>query len=53
MWNVFRVKGKDTRMTSMTLFWSLYCKLSADLADSSGVSVGDFERVNAGSVDEL
>ena len=40
MWNVIRVKGKDTRTTS-------------DLADSSGVSVGDFERVNAGSVDEL
>ena len=40
-------------MTSMTLFWCLYCQLSTDLAHSSGVSEGDFDRVNAGSVDEL
>ena len=53
MWNVFRVKSKDTRMTSMTLFWCLYCWLSTDLAHSSGVSVSDFDRVNDGSVDEL
>ena len=40
-------------MTLLTLFWFLYCQLSTDLAYSSGVSVGDFEQVNAGSVDEL
>ena len=48
MWNESRVKSKDTRMTSMTLF--LY--LSTDLAHASGVSVCDFDRVNDGSVDE-
>ena len=40
-------------MTLLTLFWFLYCLVSTDLAHSSGVSVGGFERVNAGSVDEL
>ena len=53
MWNVFGVKSKDSRMTSMTLFWCLYCLLSTDLAHASGVSVNDFDRVNAGSLDEL
>ena len=51
MWNVFRVNRKDTRMTSLTLFWFLQC--SADLVHSSGVFVGGFERVNSGPVDEL
>ena len=53
MWNVFRVKRKGTRMTSLTLLWCLYCELSTDLAHSSGVSVGYFDCVNAGSVDKL
>ena len=50
---MFRVKRKDTRMTSLTLFWFLYCSLSTDLAHSSDVSVGNFERVNADLIDEL
>ena len=50
---MFRVESKDTRMTSMTLFWCLYCYLSTDLAHSSSVSVSGFDRVNDGSVDEL
>ena len=48
-----RVKSKDTRMTSITLFWCHYCYLSTGLAHSSGVSLSDFDRVDAGSVDEL
>ena len=40
-------------MTSMILFWCLYCLLSADLAHTSGVSVSDFDRVSAGSLDKL
>ena len=40
-------------MMSMTLIWCLYCWLTTDLTHSSGISIGDFEQVNAGSVDEL
>ena len=38
---------------SMTLIGCLYSSLSTDFTHSSGVSIGDFEQVNAGSVDEL
>ena len=34
-------------MTSMTSFWCLYCKLWADFTYCSGVSMVDFEKVNA------
>ena len=54
MWNVFKVKKVWTlEWWQLTLIWCLYCQLSADFTHSSGYSIGDFEQVNAGSVDEL
>ena len=50
---MFRVKSRDTRTTSMTFVWCLYCYFSTDFAHSSSVSITDFDRVNDGSVDEL
>ena len=40
-------------MMTMTLFWCLCCLLSTDLAHTFGISISDFDRVNAGSLDEL
>ena len=46
MWNLFKVNNKDTRTTSMTSFWFLYCWLWIDFTRSSGVSIVNFEQVN-------
>ena len=53
MRNVFENNSWDTRTTSMTLIWCLYCYLSTDFTHLVGVSIGDFKQVNAGLVDEL
>ena len=50
MWNVFSVKHKDTRMTSLALFCFFIVYRSCTL---SGVSVGGLAQENDGSVDEL
>ena len=34
-------------------FWCIYCQLSIDFTHSFGVSTGDIEQLNTGSVDEL
>ena len=44
---LFKVNKRNTRTTSMT-FWCRYCELLIDFPYSSGVSMGDFEQVNAG-----
>ena len=38
---------KDTRMTSLTSFCCLYCYFQTDFTYCSGVSIVDFEQVNA------
>ena len=43
--DMFKVNNKNTRTTSMTSFWCLYCKLKTYLSPSSSVSV-DFEEIN-------
>ena len=53
MWNVFEINSNDTRTTSATLIWCLYSYLLTGVTHSSGISIGDFELVNAGLVDEL
>ena len=35
VWNLYKVNNKDTRATSMTSFWCLYCLLWADFTYSS------------------
>ena len=39
MWNIFRVNKKETRMTSMALFWRHYCKLWIDFTRYFDVSI--------------
>ena len=47
MWNLFIVNNKEIRTTSL-LFWCLYhCQLRTDFTNCSGVSIVDFEQVNA------
>ena len=46
-WNLFKVNNKDTRMTSLTSYWCLYCYLWTNFTQCSGVSTVDFEQVNA------
>ena len=43
MWNMFKVNKKDTRMTSMTSFWCLYCFLWTYSTLFSSVSIADVE----------
>ena len=43
VWNLFKVNRKDARMTSLTLLF-----IWTDFAQYSGVSMVDFEHVNAG-----
>ena len=40
--------NKDTRKTSLTSLWCLYCLLWTDLTLCSGTFIADFEQVNAG-----
>ena len=41
------MEAQITRTTSWTSFWRLYCQLWADVAYCSGISIVDFEQVNA------
>ena len=36
MWNLFKVYNKDTRTTTTTFFWCLYCQLWTDFTHFSG-----------------
>ena len=56
MWNL-KVNNKDTRTTSLTSLWCLYIDFEQNLhiilvfpllAFCSGISIIDFEQVNAG-----
>ena len=44
--NLFKVHNNDAR-TASTLFWCLYCQTWTDFTHSSGVTIIDFEQVNA------
>ena len=46
VWNMLQVSNKDTRTTSMTLFWCLYCELWTYFTSFSSVSIFDFETCN-------
>ena len=46
-WNMFKVNKKGTKTTSMTSFWCLYCWLWTNFANCFGVSITDFEQLNA------
>ena len=48
VWNMFKVNNKDSRMTSMTSFWCLYCWLRTYFTPCSSVSISNFEHVIAG-----
>ena len=43
-WNMLKVNNKDTRRTSLTSFWCLYCQLWIYFLSFSSVSVVDFEQ---------
>ena len=45
---MFKVNNKDSRMTSMTSFWCLYCWLRTYFTPCSSVSISNFEHVIAG-----
>ena len=47
---MFKVNNKDTRTTSMTSFWCLYCYLWTYFTSCSSVSIFNFEHVIAGWV---
>ena len=38
-WNVFKVNNKDTRTTSLTSFWCLYCWLWTNITHCLGISI--------------
>ena len=42
---MFKVSSKDTRTTSVTLFWCFYFSLCAHFTAFSSVSIVDFEHV--------
>ena len=48
VWNMFKGNNKDTRTTSMVLFWCLYCQLSTYFTPFSSVSIVTFQHVIAG-----
>ena len=45
---MFKVNNKDTRTTPIVSFWYLYCQLWTYFTPFSGVSIVNFEQVNAG-----
>ena len=47
VWNLFKVNNKDTRRTSATSLWCLYCWLWIDFTHCSSVSIVDLEQVVA------
>ena len=42
---MFKVNDKDTRVTSITSFWHVYCWLKTNFEPFSSVSIVDFEHV--------
>ena len=46
MWSLFIVDNKDTKTTSLTSFWCLYCQLWNDFTHCSGASIVELEQVN-------
>ena len=46
VWNMLQVSNKDTRTTSVTLFWCLYCEPWTYFTSFSSVSIFDFETCN-------
>ena len=48
--NMFKVNKKDTRGTSTTPFWCLYCQLRTYFTHCSGVSVLEFKQIMANYV---
>ena len=46
MWNLFKVKNKDTRTTSVTSFWCFCCQLWTYFTPCPSVSLVKFEQVN-------
>ena len=54
---MFKVNSKDTRSTSLTQFWRLYCFLWTYVATFSSFPIVDFEQVKVccaalGNLDE-
>ena len=47
MWNLFKVSTNDNKAMSMTSFCFRYCYHWTDFTRCSGVSIFDFEQVNA------
>ena len=45
--NQFKCSNKNTRTTSLTLFWCLYCWLQRDFTGCFDVCIVDFKQVNA------
>ena len=43
---MFKVNNKDTRMTSVTSFWFLYCLHLTYFTNFSGGYIVDFQQVN-------
>ena len=50
VWNMFKVRNKDTRAMSLASFWLLYCYLWTYFTPCSSVSIVNFEHVIAGWV---
>ena len=43
---MFKINNKNTRTTSLRLFWCFYCKLKTHFTPFSSVFIVDFEQVN-------
>ena len=52
VWNMFKVNYKDTRTTSLALFWCLYCSFWTDFTHCSAVSIVEFEQINASKTEK-
>ena len=46
MYHIFKVNNKETRTTSMTSFWCIYCELWTYFTPFSSVFTVDVEQVN-------
>ena len=44
---MFKVNKKETKTTSLTSFWFLYCSFLTYLISCPSVSIANFEKVNA------
>ena len=52
MWNLFKVGNNDTRTWSLTSFWCLNRQFWTYFTHCSGVSIIDFDQVNAGYISD-